>query len=108
MSIFMTQSKNSEYGISFFKLILLRYKFILRFLINLELLSNILAITAIGAVHLDTLQMLTTTHSDRCIEAFHCSSAVSGWCAIERHSAITSKKWKSTKFKSNFNIYQKV
>jgi len=25
----------------------------------------------------------TTNHSDRCLEAFHCSSAVSGSCSID-------------------------
>jgi len=40
------ESKGSEYGISIFKLILLRYKCILRFLINVEILSNMFAITS--------------------------------------------------------------
>jgi len=45
----------------------------------------------LGAVHLDTVQMPTATHSNRCLEAFHCSSVVSGWwaiepCPFERHS----------------------
>jgi len=43
------------------------------------------------AVHLDTVQMPTATHSDRCLEIFHYSSAVSGWwaikpCSFEHHS----------------------
>jgi len=46
LSIFMTQDKGSEYGISIFKLILLRYKCILSLLINVKLLSNMLAITS--------------------------------------------------------------
>jgi len=33
---------------------------------------------SMGVVHLDTVQRPTATHSDRCLEAFHCSSAVSG------------------------------
>jgi len=39
-----------------------------------------------GTIHLNTVQMLTATHSDWCLEAFHCSSAVSGWWTIECHS----------------------
>jgi len=35
---------------------------------------------SLGAVHLDTVQMPTATHSDRCLEIFHCSSAVIGSC----------------------------
>jgi len=51
---------------------------------------------SIGSVHLDTVQMPTTTHSDRCLETFHCSSVVNGWranepCPFERHlSRLTS------------------
>jgi len=37
----------------------------------------------LGAVHLNTVQMPTATHSDRCLEIFHYSRAVSGWWAIE-------------------------
>jgi len=42
-----------------------------------------------GASCLPTLRL--TTHSSRCLKAFHCSSAVSSWWAIvtwsnERHS----------------------
>jgi len=40
-------------------------------------------INLFGSIHLDTVQMPTATHSDRCLEAFHCSSTVSGWWAIE-------------------------
>jgi len=39
---------------------------------------------SMGAVHLNTVQVSTATHSDRCLEAFHCSSTVSGWWVIER------------------------
>jgi len=35
------------------------------------------------AVHLNTVQLPTATHSDRCLEIFHCSSAVNGSCPIE-------------------------
>jgi len=35
-----------------------------------------------GASRLPTLRLTTVTHSGRCLEVFHCSSAVSGWCAI--------------------------
>jgi len=38
----------------------------------------------LGAIHLDTVEMPTVTHSDRCLEALHCSSAVSGWWAVNR------------------------
>jgi len=36
-----------------------------------------------GASRLDTAQLDTTNHSDQCLEAFHCSSAVSGSCPID-------------------------
>jgi len=36
-----------------------------------------------GGIRLDTDQLDTTNHSDRCLEAFHCSSAVSGSCSID-------------------------
>jgi len=36
-----------------------------------------------GEARLDTDQLDTTNHSDRCLEAFHCSSAVSGLCSID-------------------------
>jgi len=36
-----------------------------------------------GGARLDTDQLDTTNHSDRCLEAFHCSSAVSGSCSID-------------------------
>jgi len=36
-------------------------------------------IAYIGSVSIDH----TTNHSDRCLEAFHCSSAVNGSCPIE-------------------------
>jgi len=47
---------------------------------------------------LDTVQMPTATHSDRCLETFYCSSAVSGWwaiepCLFERHSLSVIKYW---------------
>jgi len=35
-----------------------------------------------GASHLTTVPIDTATHSSRCLEAFHCSSAVSGWWSI--------------------------
>jgi len=34
------------------------------------------------ASRLPMLQLTTATHSSRCLEAFHCSSAVSGWWSI--------------------------
>jgi len=37
----------------------------------------------LGGVRLDTDQLDTTNHSDRCLKAFHCSSAVSGSCSID-------------------------
>jgi len=36
-----------------------------------------------GGARLDTDQLDTTNHSDRCLEIFHCSSAVSGSCSID-------------------------
>jgi len=36
-----------------------------------------------GSARLDTAQLDTTNHSDRCLEAFHCSSVVSGSCPID-------------------------
>jgi len=36
-----------------------------------------------GGVRLNTDQLDTTNHSDRCLEAFHCLSAVSGSCSID-------------------------
>jgi len=41
------------------------------------------------AVHLDTLQMPRATHSDRGLEAFHCSSAVSGKQLNRVHLKVT-------------------
>jgi len=40
-----------------------------------------------------TLRLTTATHSSRCLEAFHCSSTVSGWWSIAtwangRHSSF--------------------
>jgi len=35
-----------------------------------------------GASHLPTLRLITAIHSSRCLEAFYCSSAVSGWWSI--------------------------
>jgi len=37
------------------------------------------AIIDMGASRLPTLRLTTATHSSRCLEAFHCSNAVSGW-----------------------------
>jgi len=44
---------------------------------------------------LPTLRLITATYSSRCLEAFHCSSAVSGWWSIAtwangRHSFFPS------------------
>jgi len=36
-----------------------------------------------GGARLDTYQLDTINHSDRCLEAFHCSSAVNGSCSID-------------------------
>jgi len=49
----------------------------------LQMLSNV--VVQGGTVHLDTVQLPTVTHSDRCLEIFYCSSAVNGSCPIERH-----------------------
>jgi len=43
------------------------------------------------------------THSDRCLEAFHCSSVVSGWwaiepCPFERHSTICTNVYKYVEY----------
>jgi len=35
-----------------------------------------------GASCLPMLQLTTATHSSRCLEVFHCSSAMSGWWTI--------------------------
>jgi len=37
----------------------------------------------LGEARLDTDQLDTTNHNDRCLEAFHYSSAVSGSCSID-------------------------
>jgi len=36
-----------------------------------------------GGTRLDTDQLDTTNHSDRCLKTFHCSSAVSGLRSID-------------------------
>jgi len=36
-----------------------------------------------GGARLDTDQLDTTNHSDRCLEALYCSSAVNGSCSID-------------------------
>jgi len=43
------------------------------------------AYNGMGGARLDTNQLDTTNHSDRCLEAFHCSSAVSGSCPNGGH-----------------------
>jgi len=35
-----------------------------------------------SGTRLPTLRLITATHSDRCLETFYCSSAVSNWWAI--------------------------
>jgi len=40
-------------------------------------------LSRVKASPLDTAQLDTTNHSDRCLEAFHCSSVVSGSCPID-------------------------
>jgi len=50
-----------------------------------------------GVVHLDTVQLLTATYSDRYVEIFYCSSAVNGsylieLCSIERHPQLSTKR----------------
>jgi len=37
------------------------------------------------ASRLPTLRLITAIHSSRCLKAFHCLSAVSGWWAIATH-----------------------
>jgi len=59
-----------------------------------------------GAIHLDTVQMPTATHSDQCLEAFHCLSVVSGWraiepCPFERHSANGTFPLQNTVLREN-------
>jgi len=49
----------------------------------------------------------TNTRSDRCLEAFHCSSAVSGWwaiepCPFERHSIFYCNKKNCKKLTRTF------
>jgi len=36
-----------------------------------------------GETLFDMAQLDITNHSDRCLEAFHCSSAMSGSCSID-------------------------
>jgi len=50
-----------------------------------------------GVVHLNMVQLLTTTYSDRCVEIFYCSSVVNGsylieLCSIERHLQLSTKR----------------
>jgi len=50
-----------------------------------------------GVVYLDTVQLLTATYSDRCVEIFYCSSAVNGSYLIElysteRHPQLSTKR----------------
>jgi len=44
---------------------------------------NKLILIKIETVHLNTVRLPTATHSDRCLDAFHCSSAVSGLWSID-------------------------
>jgi len=42
----------------------------------------------LGVSRLTTSRLDTTNHSDRCLEAFHCSSAVNGSCPNGGHPKI--------------------
>jgi len=59
--------------------------FYLRFILFgiLALSNKDRTILVSGGARLDTVQLDTTNHSARCLEAFHCSSAVSGSCSID-------------------------
>jgi len=58
---------------------------------------NKLNLTKIETVHLDTVRLPTATHSDRCLDAFHCSSAVIGlWsnrCVFKQRLFYQIKNW---------------
>jgi len=45
-----------------------------------------------GAVHLDMVQMPTTTY-DRCLEAFHCSSAMKAGGQLQRGQTDATRSW---------------
>jgi len=48
-----------------------------------------------GVVHLDTVQLLTATYSDRCVEIFYCAvdgSYLIELCSIERHLQLSTKQ----------------
>jgi len=44
-----------------------------------------------GASCLPKLRLTTATHSSQCLEAFHCSSAVSGWWSIATWAPLLPK-----------------
>jgi len=46
-----------------------------------------------GASRLPTLRLTTVIHSSRCLEAFHCWSAVSGWgtnCNVGKRAPLVN------------------